>query len=291
MVRDKNNKNDSGCQSGGAAAADQDTLALKENMARIAHKILVLSGKGGVGKSTVAANLAVALAARGLGTGLLDIDIHGPSAPKLLGLDGARLMATDDGKIIPVDYSDHLKMMSVGFMLNSSDDAVIWRGPLKYGIIKQFLKDVLWGNLDYLIVDSPPGTGDEPLSVCQLIGDADGAVIVTTPQDVALIDVRKSINFCRQLNMPVLGVVENMSGFVCPHCGKESSIFKNGGGRDMAHDMGVPFLGSIPLEPAIVEQGDAGRPFHAAGANEPSPAQRAFAEIVEALCATTGGKK
>ncbi|MCU0846478.1 MAG: Mrp/NBP35 family ATP-binding protein [Spirochaetes bacterium] len=257
-------------------------------MSRIAHKIVVLSGKGGVGKSTVAVNLAVSLARKKFKTGLLDIDIHGPSVPKLLGLENSKLFGTDDGKILPVEYDDFLKVMSVGFMLSETDDAVIWRGPLKYGIIKQFLKDVLWGNLDYLIVDSPPGTGDEPLSVCQLMEKPEGAVIVTTPQDVALVDVRKSITFCRQLNMPVIGVIENMSGFICPHCGNESQIFKSGGGRNMALDMNVPFLGSIPIDIGIVEKSDAGTPFYNDGAGITTTAQRVFSDIADSLQSKKG---
>jgi Mrp family chromosome partitioning ATPase len=266
----------------------EENQALKDNMSRIAHKIVVLSGKGGVGKSTVAVNLAVSLARKKFKTGLLDIDIHGPSVPKLLGLENSKLFGTDDGKILPVEYDDFLKVMSVGFMLSETDDAVIWRGPLKYGIIKQFLKDVLWGNLDYLIVDSPPGTGDEPLSVCQLMEKPEGAVIVTTPQDVALVDVRKSITFCRQLNMPVIGVIENMSGFICPHCGNESQIFKSGGGRNMALDMNVPFLGSIPIDIGIVEKSDAGTPFYNDGAGITTTAQRVFSDIADSLQSKKG---
>ena len=261
----------------------EETQALKDNMSRITHKIVVLSGKGGVGKSTVAVNLAVSLARKKFKTGLLDIDIHGPSVPKLLGIEKSKIFGTDDGKILPVEYDAFLKVMSVGFMLTETDDAVIWRGPLKYGIIKQFLKDVLWGNLDYLIVDSPPGTGDEPLSVCQLMEKPEGAVIVTTPQDVALVDVRKSITFCRQLNMPVIGVIENMSGFICPHCGNESKIFKSGGGKNMALDMNVPFLGSIPIDIGIVEKSDAGTPFSNDGIDVTTAAQRIFSDIADSL--------
>ncbi len=256
---------------------------LKENLGRIKNKIVVLSGKGGVGKSTVAVNLAAALAARELTTGLLDVDIHGPSIPTMLGLRGSKLEALDENTLVPVDYSERLKVISIGFMLPKGDEAIIWRGPLKYSAIKQFLRDVRWGNLDVLVIDSPPGTGDEPLSVCQLIENPTGAVIVTTPQEVSLSDVRKSINFCRQLNMPVLGVVENMSGFICPHCGKESAIFKNGGGESMAKEMGVPFLGRIPLETAIAETGDAGRPFTGLEGENTAVSRKAFEEIVEKI--------
>ena len=266
--------------------------ALAERLNQIEHKIFVLSGKGGVGKSTVAANLAVALAVRGFRTGLLDIDLHGPSIPKMLRLEGQQLGS--NGKTIePASFGEGLKVVSIGFMLQSQDDAVIWRGPLKMGVIKQFVKDVNWGELDYLIVDSPPGTGDEPLSICQLIEDADGAVIVTTPQDVAVTDVRKCVSFCGKLSVPVLGVVENMSGFVCPHCGERTDLFKSGGGKEMAENMGVPFLGSVPLDPQVVASGDEGRPFAYFGEKEkvespPQPgkaftAPMAFETIVEAL--------
>ncbi len=235
----------------------QDRQALAQRMCRIRHKLFVLSGKGGVGKSSVAAGLAVALAERGQRVGLLDIDLHGPSVPRLMGVADERA-TTDGASIIPVKSPEGVSVMSVGFMLQGKDDAVIWRGPLKYSVIKQFLKDVDWGDLDYLIIDSPPGTGDEPLSVAQLIEDADGALIVTTPQAVAVSDVRKSIDFSRRVGLPVLGVIENMSGFVCPECGKRSDVFGSGGGEAMAADMGVPFLGRIPVDPALVISGDAG---------------------------------
>ncbi|MFW6162882.1 MAG: iron-sulfur cluster carrier protein MrpORP [Planctomycetota bacterium] len=267
-------------------AAQEEALeqqALAERLGLIDHKILVLSGKGGVGKSTVAANLAVALAQDGRRTGLLDIDLHGPSIPKLLHLDGQPL-ASDGKTIEPVVFDDHLKVLSIGFLLQGPDDAVIWRGPLKMGVIKQFIKDVNWGELDYLVVDSPPGTGDEPLSIAQLIPDADGAVIVTTPQDVAIADVRKCVNFCAKLDLAVLGVVENMSGFVCPHCGERTDLFGTGGGETMAQQMGVPFLGPVPLDPGVVASGDAGQPFVTSAPE--SPTAQAFQAIVSRL---TGG--
>ncbi len=230
-----------------------------ERMASVRHKILVLSGKGGVGKSTVAVNIAVALAAAGKKVGLLDVDIHGPSVPNLLGVAGMPLHGTEDA-IHPFSVGDNLKVMSIGFLLRDAKDAVIWRGPVKYNVIKQFLGDVEWGELDFLIIDSPPGTGDEPLSIAQLIRDADGAVIVTTPQTLALVDVRKCITFCKRLSLPVLGVVENMSGFVCPKCGERTDIFKAGGGEEMAREMNVPFLGRVPVDPAIVSASDEGKP-------------------------------
>jgi ATP-binding protein involved in chromosome partitioning len=238
----------------------KERLALQDNISRIKHKIIVLSGKGGVGKSTVATNIAVALSLKEKKAGLIDVDIHGPSIPKMLGLEGRPLRGSEEG-LLPVDYSDNLKVISIGFILRDQKDAVIWRAPLKHSLIRQFLRDVRWGELDYLVVDSPPGTGDEPLSVIQLLEDADGAIVVTTPQDIALSDVRKAITFCRQVNLPIIGVVENMSGFVCPYCGKTVNIFKSGGGQEMASEMGVPFLGKIPIEPKIVETGDSGKPY------------------------------
>lgn len=254
----------------------KDDEKIKKRLSMIGHKVLVLSGKGGVGKSTVAVNLAVALAAAGKKVGLLDVDIHGPSVPKLLGVEGFPLHGTEES-LHPLEIGDNLRVMSIGFLLRENDDAVIWRGPMKFGAIKQFLGDVEWGELDYLVVDSPPGTGDEPLTIAQLISDADGAVIVTTPQDVALIDVRKCISFCRQLSLPVIGVVENMSGFKCPHCGEKTEIFKGGGGKNMAEDMGVPFLGSLPIDPSIVSSSDEGKP-HVVNAPE-TEAGRIFAAL------------
>lgn len=233
--------------------------ALEDRMGRIHHKILVMSGKGGVGKSTVAVNIAVSLALSGKRVGLLDVDIHGPSIPKMLKMDDAVVSFKGKG-MLPVEKIG-LKVMSIGFLLQDRDDAVIWRGPMKATMIRQFLSNVEWGDLDYLVIDAPPGTGDEPLSVCQLVKKPDGAIIVTTPQDVATADVRKSIHFCLQLAMPVLGVVENMSGFVCPKCGEVTDIFKTGGGERMAADMGVPFLGRIPIDPAVGQACDAGTPF------------------------------
>jgi len=238
--------------------AEQEQI--RQRIRQIKHQILVLSGKGGVGKSTVAVNLAVSLSLTGKSVGLLDIDIHGPSIPKILNLEGKTVQAAGEA-ILPIEMVENLKVMSIGFLLRGKDDAVIWRGPMKYHMIKQFLKDVQWGNLDFLIVDSPPGTGDEPLSVIQLLENADGAIIVTTPQEVALSDVRKCITFCRNLNLTVIGVLENMSGFVCPKCGQRTDIFKSGGGELMAGQMNVPFLGRIPIDPQIVQACDSGRPF------------------------------
>lgn len=249
----------SALQGEGPTDPSEADFALQHRLSPIRHKIMVLSGKGGVGKSTVAVNLAVSLALAGKKVGLLDVDIHGPSIPTMLGLWGTRLRMDDEG-IVPAQVGD-LKVMSVGLLLNHADDPVIWRGPMKMGVIRQFLQDVHWGELDYLIIDAPPGTGDEPLSVCQLIDRPDGAIVVTTPQDVAASDVRKSVGFCRQLSLPVLGILENMSDFVCPCCGFTTAIFRSGGGQRIAEDFGVPFLGSIPIDPAIGAACDEGTPF------------------------------
>jgi Mrp family chromosome partitioning ATPase len=261
------------------AAPGQDDAKLKARLSRIQRKIIVMSGKGGVGKSTVAVNLAMSAMLAGQRVGLLDVDLHGPSVPTMLGLVGCRLESGDDG-MLPVEIGG-LKVLSVGFLLKHTDDPVIWRGPMKMGVIRQFLEDVDWGDLDLLVIDVPPGTGDEPLSVCQLIPDLDGAVIVTTPQKVAAADVRKSINFCKELNVKVLGVIENMSGFACPKCGEVTPILRAGGGRTMAEEMHVPFLGSIPIDPLIALSGDEGKAFVESGVS--SPAAGAFREIVREL--------
>ncbi len=263
-----------------AAEADVQQKALDHRMSRIKHKIVVLSGKGGVGKSTVAANLAYALSIRGKKVGLLDVDVHGPSIPKMLGIEDRPVSGTGQA-IAPVEMGPNLRVMSMGFFLQDRDDALIWRGPLKANLIRQFLTDVEWGDLDYLIIDSPPGTGDEPLSVGQLVPDAAGAVVVTTPQEVALADVRKSISFCRKLNLPILGVVENMSGFECPHCGKRVDIFKSGGGETMAREMSVRFLGRIPLDPRVVETGDEGRLITAE--SETGAAAKGFLQLADSV--------
>ncbi|MCD6328132.1 P-loop NTPase [bacterium] len=288
----KHEGHDSDSRSEGAngpemTAEIKDREYIREQLSVIKHKVLVLSGKGGVGKSTVAVNLAAFLAGQGMKVGLLDIDIHGPSVPELLGLKSATVEGRD-GKLLPVMSGQNLKVMSIGFLIRNPDEAVIWRGPMKYGVIKQFLKDVIWGELDYMIVDSPPGTGDEPLSVAQLIDNPDGAVIVTTPQALSLSDVRRCIGFCRKLHVPVLGVVENMSGFVCPNCGEKVDIFKSGGGMKMASDMSVPFLGSIPIDPAIVVASDAGTPFAEGSAS--SDAADAFQKIAASVLSRTGGE-
>ena len=247
-------------------------------LSRVKHTVMVLSGKGGVGKSTVAANLAAALAGAGKQVGLLDIDIHGPSIPKLFGLD--KLQPPDpETALHPVPAGPRLVIMSIALLLTNADEAIIWRGPMKYKVIKQFLEDVEWGPLDYLIVDSPPGTGDEPLSIAQLVESPDGAVIVTTPQALAIQDVRRSIKFCQRLELPILGVVENMSGFCCPECGAEVPIFRTGGGAAMAKDMDVPFLGAIPIETDVVTSGDCGVPI--VQSHPESKAAKAFERIAK----------
>lgn len=266
------------CSSCKSSARSENCLQ-KFRLSAIRHKLVVMSGKGGVGKSTVAANLAFGLADTGWRVGLLDVDIHGPSIPKLLHLEGTGLCMEND-RILPVEIGT-LKVMSVGFMLEHADDAVIWRGPMKISVIQQMLNDVAWGELDCLVVDCPPGTGDEPLSICQMLGDADGAVIVTTPQQVAASDVAKSINFCRQLKFPIVGLIENMSGFVCPHCGEVTDIFASGGGEALASRYDIPFLGKIPLDPRVCRNSDDGAPFirHSAA----TPAAAAFNAILQQL--------
>lgn len=257
-----------------------DDSKVTKNLSKIKNKIVVLSGKGGVGKSTVSANLAFALSEKNYNVGLMDCDIHGPSIPKMLGIEDKRPISTQTS-IEPVLVTPKLKVMSMGFLLQDKDSPVIWRGPLKMAAIKQFIGDFDWGDLDYLIVDLPPGTGDEPLSIAQLIPNSNGAVIVTTPQDVALVSVRKSINFVKKMNMPVVGIVENMSGFRCPHCNKEIDIFKTGGGLKASTDFQVPFLGKVPLDPKIVLTGDSGEPYLIKNAN--TDAGKSFTQIVEKI--------
>ena len=240
---------------------DQQKRKIEERMKKIKHKLIIISGKGGVGKSTVAVNLAYGLLFQGKKVGILDVDIHGPSLAKMLGVEGRRLNASGENVIEPISITPSLKMVTIASLLESADTPVIWRGPLKMKLISQFLGDVNWGKLDYLVVDSPPGTGDEPLSVAQLIPGMDGAIIVTTPQEVALLDSRKSVGFAKALKIPVIGIIENMSGLICPHCGGKIELFKTGGGEKAAKDLGVPFLGRIPIEPDIVNSTDEGRPF------------------------------
>ncbi|MGC8977184.1 MAG: P-loop NTPase, partial [Candidatus Ratteibacteria bacterium] len=244
-------------------------MLLEKNMAQIRAKILVLSNKGGVGKSFVATNIAAGLSQLGAKAGILDADIHGPSVAKMLGFEGKPPMMDEQG-IIPFSINSNLVAFSMASLLQNADTPVIWRGPLKMGVLKQFLAEVNWGKLDYLVIDSPPGTGDEPLSICQMIKDLTGAIIVTTPQDIALLDSRKCVHFLRQLSTQILGILENMSGFICPHCGKEIDIFKTGGGEKAARELGIPFLGRISLDPHIVESTDNGKPIVEAYPNSES---------------------
>jgi ATP-binding protein involved in chromosome partitioning len=257
-------------------APSPDELA-RQSLARIKRKIMIMSGKGGVGKSSVSVNLAIALSERGFKVGLMDVDIHGPDIPRMLGFTGMLATAADK-KLAPMRYSDRLSAVSIESLMPNKDDAVIWRGPVKHGAILQFLGEVAWGDLDYLIIDAPPGTGDEPLTVAQLIKDAK-AVIVTTPQEIALADVRKSINFCRTVDMEILGLIENMSGFTCPHCGQVVEIFGSGGGGRTALLSGVRLLGQIPFDPHMVQCADAGISYQLRYAD--SPAALAFADIAD----------
>ena len=237
---------------------EQQEQEIKERLSHIKNKILVMSGKGGVGKSSIAAYLSVALARRNYKVGLMDVDLHGPSIPKILGLRGGIQPSIHEGKMFPVRYIPNMTVISIETLMGpDKDSAIIWRGPLKGGVIRQFIADVEWSNLDYLIIDSPPGTGDEPLSVAQTISDAK-ALIVTTPQEVSLADVRKSINFCRQVKMEILGLVENMSGLKCPHCGKMIDIFKTSGGKLTAEKERLRLLATLPFEPEVVREGDIG---------------------------------
>lgn len=254
----------------------QDEL-ISSTLSRIKYKIFVMSGKGGVGKSSVAVNLAAALADMGRRVGLLDVDIHGPTVPHLLGLKG--LLEVERGKIVkPKKYNDNLYVVSMESLLKDPDQAVLWKGPMKTSAIRQFVSDVAWGDLDFLIIDSPPGTGDEPMTVLKTIPDA-LCVVVTTPQEISLADVRKSINFLQYAKANILGIVENMSGLICPHCQGEVSLFKKGGGKDLAEKYGLVFLGAIPLDPASVVAGDLGKPVVLI--DEPSPAKEALRELAK----------
>jgi len=257
-----------------------DNKKITENLRKIKSKIMIMSGKGGVGKSTVAVNLAYDLSNQGLDVGLLDVDLHGPSTLKMLNIETGEVKGDNEG-IFPVEVTPHLKVISMGLFLAEVDMPVIWRGPVKMGAIRQFLEEVHWGNLDYLIIDLPPGTGDEPLSIAQLIPDINGTVIITTPQDIALLDSKKAVNFAKALKIPIIGIIENMSGFTCPHCGESIDLFKVGGGENAARDLSVPFLGRIPLDPKIVEDCDNGTPFVASG--DKSESTESFKEIVSQI--------
>jgi ATP-binding protein involved in chromosome partitioning len=256
---------------------EAEQLALrKERMSKIKHKIAIISGKGGVGKSTVTVNLATAFALKGHKVGILDADIHGPSVPKLLGLEGKAVKGSPAG-IFPIEGAAGLKVMSIDFFLDETMPT-IWRGPLKMQAIRQFLTDIVWGELDFLFIDLPPGTGDEPLSIAQLLPEMDGVVIVTMPTGLSSSVVKKAITFAERLNMPIIGVVENLSGFVCPHCGTKTEIFQSGGGAKLAKEENVPFLGSIPIDPTVGVDSEKGKPF--VSAHKDSAAAKAFEPIV-----------
>jgi len=260
----------------------QDEL-IKSTLARIRYKLFVMSGKGGVGKSSVAVNIAAALSTMGYRVGILDVDIHGPSVPGLLGIKGQ--LDVDRGRIIrPKQYAENLSVVSMESLLKDPDQAVLWRGPMKTSAIRQFVADVSWGDLDFLVIDSPPGTGDEHMTVLKTIPDA-LCVIVTTPQEVSLADVRKAVNFLQYAKAGILGVVENMSGLICPHCREEIELFKKGGGRELAERYGLPFLGAIPLDPATVVASDLGKPV--VMLSEETPVKAALMQLARTIVAET----
>lgn len=261
------------------ASMDPKDRAIQESLSRIKHRFLVMSGKGGVGKTSVAVNLAITLSRNGAKVGLMDVDLHGPDVPRMLGLKGLLDIAPDK-RILPKTCSENLAVVSMESLSEDPDQALIWRGPLKMQVIRQFISDVHWGRLDYLIVDAPPGTGDEPLSVAQTVPGAE-AIIVTTPQEIALADIRKSIRFCTTVKMPIFGLVENMSGFVCPHCGESTDLFRAGGGYRTALAMDVPFLGRIPFDPQMVACADTGKSY--VDAYPDSKITEAYAKIVATI--------
>lgn len=266
----------------------QQEAAIKISLGKIKNKILVMSGKGGVGKSTVSTNLAVGLANQGFKVGLMDVDLHGPDICRMLNLDeNIHNSHTGKGLVPPMKVGDNLKVISLEYMMEDRDDPIIWRGPLKIQAIRQFISDMDWGYLDYLIIDAPPGTGDEPLTIANTIPDAQ-AVVVTTPQEIALADVRKSLNFCKHVKMRIVGVIENMSGLVCPHCHETVDVFKSGGGEKTASDFGVPFLGRVPMDPRVVLGGDSGSPYLTSA--EKSPAIEAFAIVIANVVKNVGTK-
>ncbi len=261
------------------AAAAQQELAIKKSLGKIKRKILVMSGKGGVGKSTVSVNLALGLAGRGYKVGLMDVDIHGPDVIRMLNIQGDLKDPASPQALVPtMQYNENLKVVSLEYLMRDRDEAIIWRGPMKIQAIRQFISDMDWGELDYLVIDAPPGTGDEPLTAAQTIPNLT-AIVVTTPQKMALADVRKSINFCKTVEVEIAGIVENMSGFVCPHCEATVDIFKSGGGEELARELELPFLGKIPMDPQVVTGGDDGKPFLASAGS--GPAIKAFARVVD----------
>jgi Mrp family chromosome partitioning ATPase len=258
---------------------EEQDASVRNSLGRIKNKFIVMSGKGGVGKTSTAVNLSIALARKGFQVGIMDVDLHGPDVPRMLGLEGMPDL-NSNRKLTPLRYSDRLGVISMESFLPKRDDAIIWRGPLKFSAIRQFIADVEWGDLDFLVIDAPPGTGDEPLTVAQQIPEAQ-AIIVTTPQEVALADVRKSISFCRTVKLEIFGLVENMSGLACPHCGEKIDLFGAGGGERTATEMGIRFLGRIPIDPKMVACGDSGRSFQESYAD--SPVTHAFSAIASMM--------
>ncbi len=260
-------------------AEAQKDAAVKTSLQKIKHKIIVMSGKGGVGKTSTAVNLSLALAEAGHRVGIMDVDLHGPDVPHMLGIEGTPELMSNQ-KLSPMKYSQNLSAMSIESFIPGKDDAIIWRGPMKYSAIRQFIGDVDWGALDFLVIDSPPGTGDEPLTVAQIVTDA-RAIIVTTPQEVALADVRKSINFCKTVKMEIFGLIENMSGLNCPHCGEMIDLFGSGGGERTAKQTGIRFLGKIPFDPKVVACGDSGACYQKVHAD--TAVSRAYADVAQKL--------
>ncbi|MBC2710669.1 MAG: Mrp/NBP35 family ATP-binding protein [Desulfosarcina sp.] len=252
---------------------------VKSVLGRIKHKFIIMSGKGGVGKTSTSVNLSLTLASLGHQVGLMDVDLHGPDVPRMLGLSGM-LDLGPNRKLNPMRYSKNLCVVSIESLTPTKDDAIIWRGPVKYSAIQQFIGDVGWGDLDFLLIDSPPGTGDEPLTVAQTIPDAK-AIIVTTPQEVSLADVRKSINFCKVVKMDIFGLIENMSGFACPHCQSVIDLFGSGGGEKTAVAASIPFLGKIPFDQKMVECGDAGVSYQQQ--HKDSPVSEAFRAVAQEM--------
>ena len=250
---------------------------IAKNMAGVKKKFMIFSGKGGVGKTTTAVNLAYSIMSKGYKVGILDIDIHGPDVIKVMGLEDQKLTGTGN-KIDPIKVFSAMKVMSTASILETEETPVIWRGPLKVKLIKQFLSDVNWGDLDYMIIDSPPGTGDEPLSIAQLMPDLTGGIVVTTPQSIATMDAKKSIRFAQQLNLNYIGVIENMSGFLCPHCGERIDVFKTGGGQSIASEMEVDFLGRIPYDIQVMSLSDDGHVYLKENKNG-TPVSEAYGHI------------
>ncbi len=287
-------KEQSGCGSSSTqdqaqAQIAQQEVAIKTSLAKIKNKILVMSGKGGVGKSTVSTNLAMGLADRGYKVGLMDVDLHGPDICRMLNLNESLRDNHVQGSslIPPMQVGDNLKVISLEYMMEDRDDPIIWRGPLKIQAIRQFISDMDWGELDYLIIDAPPGTGDEPLTIANTIPDSQ-ALVVTTPQNIALADVRKSINFCNHVKMNIIGLVENMSGMVCPHCSEVVDVFKSGGGEKTAKDFKINFLGRVPIDPRVVVGGDDGSPYLSSKVD--SPAVSAFSSVIENVLSASKAK-